>query len=631
MLKVNFDEGQDHIAMFEPFARDAVAALESDDMDVSDVNAAVLKRHELELPVNTMRTLLGRLVRQGFLRREGGRYFRTDREIDSEDVVRKRRSAERRQRRLADGLIASAAKSGVRIESSEEALALIMGFMESYHVKLAFDEPPEVDSSDLEDAPKSPERVATALFLREAITAESEQSDVLQEMLEGFVLQNTLLLKDIATAGRQFQNLQVIADSQILFGSLGLLGPTTQTATLELFDLLKETGASINVFAPTIREMRGILSIYEGRIGSKEGRESLRQTDLTRYFLSAGAAPSDIREHAALIEARIKSLGVTMRSLPDRRPEWMLSEEALGKALSEQSGEERGPRVLHDIDCVSATLMYRRGKVSDSLDTVSAVFVTTSGVIVKNTQRWYREQGGKGFPPIVHSLSLSNYAWLKRPESAAKLKAHELVALCTAALRPSRTSWERFLHHLRDLEKSGELSSDEVTAVVASELTMNVLAEEGIDEDSDAASLSEVVARVKSTYEKSADSAVTAANEKAAQKAAEARGLRAGIRRRAEGVAGALSLLAAVVLVASLVLGTVVSLVDAVTGEPASWVALVLALAPLAVLGLLGVIWGFHVKGWRNNAKERLANWLERWMLQGYGSAPEPLGDGDEG
>ena len=71
------------------------------------------------------------------------------------------------------------------------------------------------------------------------------------------------------------------------------------------------------------------------------------------------------------------------------------------------------------------------------------------------------------------------------------------MALCNAALRPSRTAWERFIAYLAQLEESGELSSDEVTALIASELTDRVLVNVGIDEDSDASSMSEVVERVK--------------------------------------------------------------------------------------------------------------------------------------
>jgi hypothetical protein len=269
--------------------------------------------------------------------------------------------------------------------------------------------------------------------------------------------------------------------------------------------------------------------------------------------------------------------------------------------------------VVHDVDCLAGVLTRRKGRTSDSLDSARAIFVTDSGMTVKNSTRWYRAEGGKGFPPIIHELSLSNYAWLKRPESAANLKIHEMVALCTAALRPSRQSWERFVDHLRDLEESGQLSSDEVAAVVASELTQNMLAEGGIDEESDAESLTEVVERVKADVRKEAE----AANRIAEERRAEAEALRDQMGARARSVARFVSTTIAAVLALSLMSGTLIGLLQAVTGSPPSPLAVVLALGPVALFGLFSLLWGFHLQKWRGKAEDWLTTKLEGWMLHG--------------
>ncbi|HEY8810509.1 MAG TPA: hypothetical protein VIM28_10865 [Solirubrobacterales bacterium] len=617
MLKANFDAGHDHIAMFEPFVRDAVATFGADDMDRRQLIEAVRKRHGLTLPENTMRTLLNRIVRQGNLTKQGGRYFRTDSALDSADVLQSRERAEKRQRGLAEALIESAAKRKVKVDSPGSALALIMSFMEAYHVRLAFDEAPDFDGTHGEDTSRSAQHVATALFLRDVIDAQGELSDVVQEMLEGFVLQNTLLLKDISQAARQFQDLEVFLDSQILFGALGLRGPMTETSTLELLDLLRQTGATVSTFQPTIEEMRRVLVVYENKIGTTKGRESLNPGDLTRHFVGARSTPADVRQSAALLEVGLEALGIKILVLPDHEPEWTMDEKALARALSDESGRDDKPRIVHDIDCVAGVLTYREGRQSDSLDSCRTIFMTDSGMTVRHTNDWYRKQGGKGFPPIIHELNLSNYAWLKRPASAANLKLHELVALCTAALRPSRKTWEHFVKHLRGLEKSGQISSDEVAAVVATELTKNVLAESGIDEESDAESLSEVIERVKADYKREADAAVRAATEAAEARTAEVDSLRAQLRARAMTIARVSSISISVALIVSLVVGTVLSLTAAASGKPLSTAAVVLALVPLAVFGLLGTIFDFHLLALRRKAETWLTPKLESWMLHG--------------
>jgi hypothetical protein len=86
---------------------------------------------------------------------------------------------------------------------------------------------------------------------------------------------------------------------------------------------------------------------------------------------------------------------------------------------------------------------------------------------------------------------------------------HELVAMCSAALRPHKGLWEAFIRHLRTLETQGTLTSDEAVAVVASQLTQTLLLdlEESVphDEDPDADTLTEVVDRVLAKNREEAD------------------------------------------------------------------------------------------------------------------------------
>jgi hypothetical protein len=259
-------------------------------------------------------------------------------------------------------------------------------------------------------------------------------------------------------------------------------------------------------------------------------------------------------------------------------------------------------------------LTYRRGTTADSWDNAKAVFVISSGHTVQSINEWYGEQGGRGVSPIIHYLLLSNLAWLKRPASASKLKVHELVALCAAALRPSRDAWQTFLKHLRRLEETGELSSDEVTAIVATSLTDNVLAEQEVDEDSDAATLSEVVERVKTAYRGAADVEIGEAKQAAQKSEAEALALRANIEARARSIARIVCWGIVGLLALSLIAGTVIGIVNAASGSSPGPVALVLAIGPLAFLGLLSLFSGFHLAGWRRSQEDRLSRQLTGWL-----------------
>lgn len=600
MLKVNFDAGNDHIGMFGPFVLDAIASLDREDMTAAQVGDAIQDRDGLTIPLNTLKTLMGRAVKNGYLRREAGRYFRLDKPIDSEDVPRERLAAEARQQRLAAALRQAAGSQGVQLPSDAEALALILCFLERYHVNLALEESPADEGQEDASGPSRGERV-TALFLREVVEEERELADVLDEMLQGYVLQNTLLLRDVDAASRNFKDLRVVFDSQLLFAVLGLRGPALETSTLELAQLLTDTSAVLEVFETTIAEMRRILAVYEEKIGTSQGRGELRPSALTRHFLAQRSRPSDIRETAGLLELRLRKLGFNIREAPERDPAFTLDETILAKELADEPGKEQTPRVQHDVDCIAGVLTYRRGRVSNSLDDAGAVFVSSGGMTVRSGRAWYFHEGGKGFPPIVHAIALSNYAWLKRPASASKLKVHELMALCNAALRPSPKAWRHFVEHLKRLEDEGELNNEELTTIVASDLTENVLAEQGIDDDSDAESLTEVIERVKADYKGEADAA-----------RGEAAGLRQGVRRTAEQISRWASWIFVLVLAASFITGAGVG----IFGGTPSVLVICLAVVPLAIFGLLSLWNGFQLRDLRVQIQATLADRVESWMTE---------------
>ncbi|HEX7291975.1 MAG TPA: hypothetical protein VF250_12690 [Conexibacter sp.] len=663
MLKANFDARHDHIGMFEPFVRDTIAQLGRDDFTLDELRVEIGERHQLRLPFNTLRTLLARLVRDGVLQREAGRYFRTHELAGAVDLCEQRERVEGQQARLADALCVEAQSHGVEL-GTDAALTLILRFIERYHVALALDgvtvipaEGRDAALDDDDDGADDGGLLATAAFLRRVALAGGEMTDVLQAMVEGFVLQNTLLLKDVSSAHRQFHGLQVFCDSSVLFAALGLRGPAAEKATVELLTLLRDTGAVLGAFEPTIREMRRILAIYEDAVATAHGRERLHPTELTRFVLSQNYGPSDVRIRSELMMRDLRELGFEIRETPQRRPQFTLDEGKLGRMLRDRRrGGENHPRVVHDVDCVAGVLTLRAGGSASSIDDCRAVFMTGSSMTVRNTTRWYRAQGGRGFPPIVHHLALSNFAWLKRPSSASELKLHELVALCTAALRPSRATWEAFRDHLGRMETNGELSSDEVTAITVSALTEDLLAEEGIGDDVDAESLAEVIDRVKASYRVEMDQEIRRIRAEAEQERAQAEREKAEIERRARAaealaeeraqeaaaraavaaerqngvkarirkVASASSWLLAGLLTISLIAGVVVGIVHTAAGRPPGAVALALAVGPLTVFGALSVLSGFTIKRWRRCVEERLFRWLGSWLVGPDDEPPRP-------
>lgn len=250
-------------------------------------------------------------------------------------------------------------------------------------------------------------------------------------MVEGYVLQKALLLRDIAAASRNFDNLRVFLDTRIVLQVLGYQDDAARVASIQMVDLLKRRNARVEVFQDTLDEITRIFHVYESKLGSQKGRESLYGNPLTRYFLNNGFTPADVRSRIATLNKDVQRLGLPVRKRPSREASFTLDEKALATSLGADDVTDVEHRVWHDVNCVAAILTWRRGFETEQIEAAKAVFVTSTGLVVKNVRQWWQQQR-KGIPgssdstrllpPVIHQITLSNYVWLKKPHASEDLK-----------------------------------------------------------------------------------------------------------------------------------------------------------------------------------------------------------------
>ena len=492
LLKAEFDAGCDYLGMFMPFVYDSIALYENG-FRLTELQETILSRHRLPIPSGIMMTLLSRAVRAKVVTPpSGGFYSPGIKPLEDADLEPRRRQIEREQASVAAGLRDFAqTTTGTELGSDEDCLTLLLQFFEQFHVTILIGEQ-DTSFSEMVHDNRLP-LVLVAKFLDTIYRQDPERTLYVGRMLEGFVLQNALLLKDISIARRRFLDLEVFLDTGLALQMLGHEGEAQALAARDLLALLKETNAKVSIFERTVEEIERILLVYQRHLGSREGIATLRPTELTFHFVRNHYKPSDVAVAMSLLRHDLADLGIHVRRFPPRDPRYTLGEAQLTACLMRPTDSELDPRVTHDVDSIAAILTIRRGRPISSLDSAYAIFATSSLKVIRNVTRWFRESGEHGVPPIMDSLALSNTAWLKKPKAAKDLKLHELVALCSAALAPTKKVWKAFTSELRTLERNSIISTDERIAIVVESLITNRLAEY---DEVDATSVAQIVETV---------------------------------------------------------------------------------------------------------------------------------------
>ena len=501
-LKARLDEGEDHLGIYMPLVYDALNYLPNHHFTVGDVQEVIAARDGVAMPLETVLSLLRRAARKGVLARDAGR-FHVDPSatLPRTNLARDKVQVEAAQLRLGEALQRHARTRAVELATPSYALDLILRFLEDQQVALMLGVSPKEQVASLTHL----ECAVVAEFLQDIVGNDPALSAVLKGILEGLVLYHAAFLPDLPDASRNFADLTVVFDSVLVRRALGYEGTSPQLLLHDTIELLIRCGVRCVVFDKTVQEIQRILRMYQEKLATSVGRRSLHQVPMTRHFLTQRYSPSDVQEMSALLEQEIASAGLKIIGVPPHVAQLTHDEPKLSARLADpKTRDVTEPRVQHDVDCVAGVLTLRRGHRSYRIEDARVVFATTASLVIKNTRIWWEEDEGEAaVPPIVHVRALANLAWLKRPSVAPNLQLRELVALCATAMRPSPRTWQRFLAHLDELQTSRRLSQDQVTAIIVSAVSDQLLHDAELaedDNDVDAGTLDEVVERVVADY-----------------------------------------------------------------------------------------------------------------------------------
>lgn len=350
LLKARFDEGVDHIDMFMPLVLDTIANMATDRFTVVEAQQLLQQRHGIAMPQGTLATLLKRAARKGILKREFASYVRQGPITGLEDLQARKASIEKDQQRLAGAFTDYAREKKNPIGANEEALQLILGFLQDNQVAMLLGANETVFSRK---ALTDKQTRLVAEFAQITISQDSALTVILKNILEGLVIKNAAFLSDITSPSRQFKGLRIFLDSRLLCQALGYEGDAQAAVALESLQLLKTAGAHCLAFGRTVQEVRGILKIHEDKLATSQGKKSLFPTDISRYFLTKRYTPSDIRQLTALLPQELESIGIQVINMPKRIPNFTLDEKKLAQVLADpHTHAENEPRVIHDVDAL---------------------------------------------------------------------------------------------------------------------------------------------------------------------------------------------------------------------------------------------------------------------------------------
>jgi hypothetical protein len=460
ILKVDWEvRKRDYIEAFVPMVVECIRTAPADAVSLRDVQAAATERFGLTLPLNSLRTILHRVARYGYVRPEHGVYLRDPVKCATLAFA----DTESRVSRLHDTVVsalADYARDRHGLEWTQEvAEAALLSFLslndwQILHASVTGDRVLPVSNA------RPSEKYVVAAFVYSVQASDPALGEALETLAKGHMLANVLYLPDLGKVEQRFRDTRLYFDTTFLLFALGFAGEDRQAPCKELLELLHDFGAELGCFEDTMEEVRGVLIACANRI--RYHQVATAYGPVIEYFLARGLSATDIDLLSATLPEKLLYLRIHVQDKPAYLEHYVIDELALQQHLQKEIRYANEQACIHDVDCVSSIMRLRRGHHYSAVETCKALFVTTNVLLAKAAKSFFpNPQNTSAVPVALTDYWLGNLLWLKGPTKAPALPRKLIIADAYAALQPPPEFWKLYLAEIARLRERGDVSDDQ--------------------------------------------------------------------------------------------------------------------------------------------------------------------------
>ena len=463
ILRVNWEqpERKDYLDNFVLIVAEAIRHLPEDIISLSDLQSQISNRFGLDIPQNTINSLLKRVKKQGYIHVKNGIYTRDTKRLEKLNFKQIQQTVIQSHESLIEGIAKFVSENYDTNWTPKDTDRALEEYLQENQIKLLndlIDRKPETKSIPQTDEPTP--QYLIAKYIEYLQVSQSSKLEFLETVIKGNMLANSIFLTEPGTYQRKFKNTTVFIDTSLVIFALGYTGEPRRWPVTELVSLLKNYGAQLKIFRHSLDEIVGILTACAEVIRLRKFKDSYGPS--IEYFIESGFTETDVMMFIENLEINLSGLGITVVDKPPYDEyESVINEEAFCEYLQKRISYSKERALERDKDSIAAILRLRRGQTYISIEECQALFVTSNlNLAYTRVYPDFNFQVGTA-PLVVTDYELTNLVWLKDPTLSPNLPRRRLIADSYASIQPSDTLWAKYLGTIEHLEKNGNISSDQ--------------------------------------------------------------------------------------------------------------------------------------------------------------------------
>jgi hypothetical protein len=491
ILKVNWDsKKEDYIENFVPFIVNLVAKKNYSVIDLTVLRDDFKDEYGLVLPLAPLTVILKRATKRGYFIKKDHEFFPVSSKITEGNFSSLSATQDRNLNQVIKEF-QDFVKTKFDITIPEkEAESCILEFVKNEDLNIIFGvnedekiipEPKDQLSSSGRD------KFLVAKFLQWASRENNTIFQLITDLTVGQMLAYTILNPDIQNYQGRLKGQNFYLDIAFLFSILGIDGPETQAVYGEIVDALNEAEANLLVFQHTFNEF---IKILESDLNFLN-KNLLPATKINRSlesFIFYEKTPSDVESLINNAEGLLNKKKIFIKDSSNYTKEsdpHQIDEKELKKTIVKKYKErdhffneqEKDYTIQKDIDSISGIERLRKGKYPKTLQAASHTLITGNPSLAAACSVFANRDGHFTIPPCLHHLFLGTLLFLEMPTRVTKINERKLLADAYAAMRPSEELLKKYWSLIQDLQKKGDITTDEYVLLKSGRVARNILQE----------------------------------------------------------------------------------------------------------------------------------------------------------
>jgi len=222
ILLVNWDEGKSYIDNFVPFVGQCIVTLRPKVVSVPELQRKMLDDYGLQIPQNSLKTILKRAAKKGYIQPEHNAYIPNYEALKGLDFETTRQQVARKHNAIIEKLINFASKRYGTTLTIEAAENMLLSYVKQHDIELLNCSLGITPIADIEDKFDKNKYFLINAFVKYNYESDPEGFEYLDTIVKGHMLANALIFPDLGQLQRRFHRTSVYCDTALILRILGL-------------------------------------------------------------------------------------------------------------------------------------------------------------------------------------------------------------------------------------------------------------------------------------------------------------------------------------------------------------------------------------------------------------------------